>query len=243
MQILRRAYQRSISLRVYVNGQLKVTAGRLMSDKQILEFLTEKQDWIETAQREHQQIRQQYKPKLFREGESFMYLGFDLPLTKVSRPTQKTAVKFKFSQNTLLCHFNEELLKVFDDNSQSAEYNKALRKCYEKAGRKWLEHRVDFWSQKMQLFSRRLSYRSQKTRWGSCSSQGDISLNWRLVAAPLPVLDYVVIHELSHLQHRDHSASFWRLVSQYDSNYKYHRKWLRQHIWEFDFLAKDSELF
>ena len=74
----------------------------------------------------------------------------------------------------------------------------------------------------------RVSVRKQKTRWGSCSSKGNISLNFLLVRAPKDVMDYVIIHELCHRRHMNHSSSFWRLVETFDPNYRTHRKWLRE---------------
>ena len=145
-------------------------------------------------------------------------------------------VRFTFTKDELLgeCPSGKKRTQV--------ECQKALIKCYENAGRKWLMCRVELWQNEMRLFAKKISVRSQKTRWGSCSSEGCISLNWRLLAAPLPVMDYVVIHELAHLKFHDHSQQFWNLVAQYDSQYKYHRKWLREHQWAFDFLALKSEL-
>ena len=69
-----------------------------------------------------------------------------------------------------------------------------------------------------------------------------MSLNWRLIAAPVECLDYVVIHELSHLKYQNHSKSFWSLVERYSPHWKSHKKWLRDHQYDFDFLAKKSEL-
>lgn len=70
--------------------------------------------------------------------------------------------------------------------------------------------------------------KDQKTRWGSCSSKRNLNFNWRLIMAPEKVLDYVIIHELSHLQHMDHSAAFWQRVQQVMPDYQIYRKWLKE---------------
>jgi predicted metal-dependent hydrolase len=72
-----------------------------------------------------------------------------------------------------------------------------------------------------------LSIRSQSTRWASCSARGAMSFNWRLLLAPEPVLDYVVWHEVCHLQIRDHSPRFWALVEQRCPGWREQRDWLR----------------
>ena len=75
----------------------------------------------------------------------------------------------------------------------------------------------------------RVSIKEQKSRWGSCSRKGNLNFNWRLLLAPLPVLDYVVTHELAHLRELNHSPRFWQLVARGCPDYLVHRRWLRQH--------------
>lgn len=74
-----------------------------------------------------------------------------------------------------------------------------------------------------------IAVRDQKSRWGSCSSKGTLSFNYRLVLAPPEVLDYVVVHELCHLTHMDHSKEFWSMVASILPDYKIRRKWLKDH--------------
>lgn len=73
----------------------------------------------------------------------------------------------------------------------------------------------------------RVSIKEQKSRWGSCSRRGNLNFNWRLLLAPLPVLDYVVVHELCHLKELNHSERFWRLVARGCPDYQTYRRWLR----------------
>lgn len=234
VKVRRKAFMRRLSMHIFMNGTIKITAGKLVSAKQILKFLNEHKNWISKVQSENLELRQKYPPKHFVEGELFPYLGGQIPLRSVKG--RYKVLKFIFFADHLRCEIPQ------GKNYQYEDYRRALLRCYEKAGRRWLSCRVEFWAQKMNSFPQKVSVRSQKTRWGSCSSEGHISLNWRLLAAPLPVLDYVVIHELAHLTHQNHSNKFWMLVEQFDSRYKYNRNWLRKNQWAFDFLAKKSEL-
>jgi predicted metal-dependent hydrolase len=81
----------------------------------------------------------------------------------------------------------------------------------------------------------RVSVKEQKSRWGSCSRAGNLNFNWRLLLAPLPVLDYVVVHELAHLAEHNHGPRFWALVAAVCPDYRPHRRWLREHGHELSF--------
>jgi predicted metal-dependent hydrolase len=75
----------------------------------------------------------------------------------------------------------------------------------------------------------RIQIRDQRSRWGSCSTRGTLSFNWRLVLAPFDVLDYVVVHELCHLREPNHSRRFWNLVEERRPEWRSHRDWLHEH--------------
>ncbi len=78
----------------------------------------------------------------------------------------------------------------------------------------------------------RLTLRDQKSRWGSCSSKGTLSFNWRLVLAPHDVLDYVVVHEVCHLVELHHGPDFWALLAKRRPGYEESKRWLDDHGWE-----------
>ena len=79
---------------------------------------------------------------------------------------------------------------------------------------------------------KRITIRDTRSRWGSCSTTGTLSFSWRLALAPREVLDYVVVHELCHLRHHDHSRRFWALVGEAWPQYREHKAWLDNHGWE-----------
>lgn len=104
-----------------------------------------------------------------------------------------------------------------------------LEKRYRAAARVQFEQRCAYYRQYTGGSYTSVTIRDQKTRWGSCSSRGTLSFNYRLIFAPPPVLDYVVVHELCHLTHMNHSKEFWSMVGSIMPEYKIHRKWLREH--------------
>jgi predicted metal-dependent hydrolase len=105
----------------------------------------------------------------------------------------------------------------------------AIERFYRRAARAEIEPRLDRAAALAGVRYRDLSIRAQRTRWASCSSTGHMSFNWRLLLAPESVLDYVVWHEVCHLQILDHSRRFWALLERHWPRYREDREWLRRH--------------
>lgn len=104
-----------------------------------------------------------------------------------------------------------------------------LEKRYRNSARTTFEKRVAYYHQFTGGEYHTITIRDQKSRWGSCSSRGTLSFNYRLIFAPPKVLDYVVVHELCHLTHMDHSKNFWNMVEQIMPEYKTYKTWLKEH--------------
>jgi predicted metal-dependent hydrolase len=104
----------------------------------------------------------------------------------------------------------------------------ALEAWYRRRARAEVEPRLDAACARAGTSYTRLSIRAQRTRWASCSSTGAMSFNWRLLLAPPEILDYVVEHEVAHLEVLDHSPRFWRLLGSRSPGYREHERWLRR---------------
>ena len=111
---------------------------------------------------------------------------------------------------------------------------------YQREGEARLREALEACGRRMRLAPKAVRISAQKSLWGSCSDSGRISLNWRLIAAPPEVLEYVVIHELAHLRHLNHSPAFWRLVSRFCPDCKKHEQWLKKNSHAMDFLLPAS---
>lgn len=96
-----------------------------------------------------------------------------------------------------------------------------------KRARDILLDRTELWAKNMGISFGRMTIRDQRSRWGSCSSQGNLNFNWRLVLAPPAVLDYVVVHELCHRLEMNHSKRFWSHVEHWFPDYRAARAWLK----------------
>lgn len=103
------------------------------------------------------------------------------------------------------------------------------RRRYMELARDLFTRKAAWYASIMHVSYGRISIREQKTRWGSCSSKGNLNFNWRLIFAPEAVLDYIVIHELAHRREMNHSQAFYRIVASVMPDYKEQQKWLRDH--------------
>lgn len=161
-------------------------------------------------------------------------------------------VPLRMSENFLQSMFQERedwILSRYEEMQEKKKHlmvspyspkeKEEIKKRYIKAAREYFPKRVEhfvreiYW-EKEELFPETglpftgISIREQKTRWGSCSSSGMLSFNWKLMLAPPGILDYVVVHELCHFRHMNHSADFWNMVGEIIPDYKERRKWLAE---------------
>jgi predicted metal-dependent hydrolase len=109
------------------------------------------------------------------------------------------------------------------------ELRKALETWYRRQARTEVAVRLDAAVTRAGRSYTSLQIRGQRTRWASCSTSGAMSFNWRLLLAPAEILDYVVEHEVAHLDVQDHSPRFWRLLASRSPRWREHEAWLRRH--------------
>ena len=158
-------------------------------------------------------------------GDTVPYLGQDLELVKRENHSGVGSVTLEGN-----------MLAVSPGLFKNGILELALEQWYRTEAAKMINERADKLSSQMGISYRRIVIRGQKTRWGSCSHKKNLSFNWKLIMAPEPVIDYVIIHELTHLKEMNHSKRFWELVAQYCPRWREYKKWLKQH--EADLTAK-----
>ncbi len=146
-----------------------------------------------------------------------LFLGGEYEITRIVDAAARPSVKF----------FADRFYVTVADDSREA-FLLPLIKWYRRQARDIITRRAEEFGKKLGLDYNRICIKDQKTRWGSCSSLKNLNFNWRLIMAPVKVIDYIVIHELIHLAEMNHSPKFWRLVESYCPDYKEHRKWLRE---------------
>lgn len=125
-------------------------------------------------------------------------------------------------------YLKQSKLPSAPDSEPKSPHTLALEKRYRDAAKEYIPKRVEYYHAFTGGQYTKITIRDQKTRWGSCSSNGTLSFSFRLMMAPPRILDYVVVHELCHLTHMSHSKEFWNMVETILPDYKEHRKWLKE---------------
>ena len=205
-----RTKRKTIALIVERDGRLIVRAPMRIKDEKILEFVRQKEKWILSKQEKARALYPPFLPKEYVNGEGFWYLGkiHRLQWTENEKPLLHMNGNFRLSKKAA-----DKAPIVFE-------------KWYREQAYQIISERVQWVAAKHGFTYKQVKITSARTRWGSCNSKGTLSFAWRLVMAPMPVIDYVVVHELVHLKTQNHSKDYWSKVRLIMPDYKNRIDWL-----------------
>ena len=216
------ARRRSFQIRLLSATEIVVTAPAGASSDKAAEILHSKSTWILRQLKRLAAAAADSTNSSLAHGATLLFRGEPHSLLLLADGRKKPHVTYA------PCSITVHLSELVGEPGHPLVMQ-SLKKWYLSAAQSTLLERLTYWSGQIGVQPQRLSLRDQKTRWGSCSSRGGISLNWRLIMAPPPVIDYLVIHELCHLRHPNHSPAYWREVACWCPDFRQHRQWLRQH--------------
>ncbi|MGE5084792.1 MAG: M48 family metallopeptidase [Bacillota bacterium] len=236
VEVHRKAFRRSLSIYLYPNKPIKVVANKITSQKTIVDFLMAKKDWIEKNFEKFADLADRFPDKKIKAFEKFPFLGKERDLKVVITLNKKSFVSV--TEEQLLLHIPRNQWSAETSISEHPTALAEIRHFYKREAVKFLSERVQFWSKEMNLHPSQVKFREQRTRWGSCSSKKIINLNWRLIVFGQEIIDYVIVHELAHLQHMNHSNHFWSLVEKYVANYQEVMGSLKQSQYLVEFLSE-----
>lgn len=206
-----RSRRRTIAILVQRDGKVVVRAPLSAPEIWIRQFVESKAGWISAKKAEAAKMAPGTANK-FSAREGFLFLGQEYALNVV--PGQRAALRFEQG--------------FFLSKNHLPAAPALFESWYRAAARRVLGERVRLYAEQFGLRYAKIRITGARTRWGSCSSTGTLSFSWRLVMAPLEVVDYVVLHELAHLKVQNHSAAFWAEVARMLPQYKLRRDWLKQ---------------
>ncbi len=205
-----RSNRRTLSISINENAELIVRAPHLLSMNKIHDFINEKKKWVNKQQKI---INNRLSDSAFDKDMALM-LGSLYP------------IKIKTDQSEKLTFNGEEFLACSSDQEL---IHSSLKKWYKKKFREVAIPRLTYFADQYNLSVNQVRIKEQKTLWGSCSSRNNINLNYLLIMAPMNVIDYVIIHELAHTIHRNHSSHFWKTVESMMPNFKEAKTWLKDY--------------
>jgi len=226
-ELTRSAKRKTIALSVR-QGRVIVKAPWYATANFIEGFITSKLAWIEhklALQKEHQSKRLY----LFEPDSNVLYFG-DIYRLVINTEIQSSS-QFNQSTSTLILTTNSRVKQSHADeyDGLKAKIKQQINNIYKEKANDYLVSRFDEIVQNTDFTPSSLKIRKYTARWGSCDNKGRISLNSWLMACPKWVIDYVIIHELCHLVHFDHSPKFWQLVEKYCPDFKLAKQWLHSY--------------
>jgi predicted metal-dependent hydrolase len=206
-----RSHRRTIALEVTPDATLIVRAPHRVSHTSIEEMIQQKSTWI-LRKLDEMKKRPASPCHEYAEGETFLFLGRSYPLQIVE------------NGNTIIergdrLHVSATLLP---------DIRNQIKRWYIEEARKEIPSRCMWFSMKTGHIPTSIRITDARQRWGSCTHKGGLNFSWRLIQAPMEIVDYVVVHELVHISQPDHSKKFWNKVQEILPDYERRRKWLRE---------------
>ena len=205
---IKRSNRRSISIEITREGKLVVKAPYLIPKIIIENFVNRKRNWILKHLKKYSSKRTGKREYV--EDEEFLYLG----------------KKYNLHYGSYTEISVSDIGKLHIPIATKFRAEKEIELFYRKTAMELITKRVEVNAKMMKLSYGAITFSDTKSKWGTCTYHNNLQFNWRLIMAPLEVVDYVIVHELTHITHKNHSRKFWNNVSFYKPAYKQHRKWL-----------------
>ena len=214
---IQRTERRKTATLQIVDGKLTVVVPSRFSDKQVSDLVDSRLERIQRTIANQEKILSRTETE-FVSGHGFKYLGRTYRLKVYRNGTGQTALR-----NGRL-----EVWTSRNAKEKSNDIKQSLIDWYQRRAEEKFQERLKVYQKKVGISVSSLRLKDMKTKWGSCTSKGKITLNWRLIFAPTRIIDYVVVHELCHLVCHDHSRRFWSKVMRLLPDYESRREWLKQ---------------
>ncbi len=214
--------KRTIAFQIEAPAALRITAPTRTSYASIMKALAQHNAWLASRLRAFQKVQPSVLPRRYTDGGIIRYLGHDYHLHIICDASKTQGCTIRPRRMTVTVA--DETLS---EKALAEEVKLEIKLWLKKRAKKVLKKRLDLWAKTLGLHYQSLSITGPERRWGSCSARNDIRLNWRLIMAPLSLIDYVAVHELCHIAQKNHGPRFWHLVAEAIPDYLARRKKLR----------------
>lgn len=199
------------------DGRVLVRAPLTVPDERVEDIIERKLYWIYKNLAEWRDLNATRVLREYHNGEGFLYLGRSYRLFLVADQKELLALK-----NGRFC-----LRRDLVEQGEIEAAKSAFRDFYIFRGVERITQRVKYYAPKTGIAQPNIDVRELGTRWASCSPTGNLAFNWKCMMAPLTIIDYIVVHELCHFHHLDHTEAFWNEVDKVMPDYDERKEWLR----------------
>lgn len=215
--------RKTMEIAVEPPNNITVTAPIGTTEDEILKKVESKGSWL--IQKIYSFKHMNYIPieRDFVNGESFMYLGRNYSLQ--IELNSESGLRGKKPEVKL--YRGKFIVKA--NNKNEEDIKKAMEQWYRNRAKEVIETRVKYYQRFFNIEPMDIRIKEQKKRWGSCTSKNELLFNWRCIMAKSNALDYIVVHEMCHMYHKDHSKEFWELVASVLPDYELRKEWLRNY--------------
>ena len=215
VEVIRTDRKKSAS--IHLQGDLvKVNVPMTLSDRRIRDLVIKRTSWIKRKLQE-QSNRPIPAPREYISGETLTYLGKNYRLNVLIGEQPSVKLRRGYVEVTL----------PNTDVDPKTTVHSLLQDWYRSHAQKRLEEKTLRLAKIIGVNPSSVTVKNYKSRWGSCSPEGDISYNWRIILAPQSIVDYVIVHELCHILEHNHSSSYWKHVEHHVPNWREYREWLK----------------
>lgn len=221
-----RKKRKTIGIKITPEGEVIITSPFNVSEETILNIIKSKEKWIKTKLQLFIQ-NSSYKNRNFKTGEKISYMGRELEVRIINENQIELLMNSKLNNNIVKILNEKVIVCVNNKYNREDIIREYIIKFYKTEAERVLKERTLYYSKILSVSPKIITIKDQKTLWGSCSSRGNINYNYRLIMAPMNIIDYVVVHELSHLIHMNHSKEYWRTVEEVLPDYKERKQWLK----------------
>ena len=216
--------RKTMEIRIEPPDIVKVINPLGVSQEKIMEVIEERGKWIIEKIYHFEQINYRRIKREFVSGESLMYLGKDYSLdVEIDRDIKTPEVKLYRGRFIIRAGNNDK--KIIRDS---------MEKWYRKKAEEVIKEKIKYYQRFFSSTPKEVKIKEQKKRWGSCTHDNKLLFNWRIVMAKSDVLNYIVVHEMCHMCHKDHSKNFWNLVSSILPHYEKSKEWLNNYGFKMD---------
>ena len=213
-----RSRRRTLAITVEPSERVMVRAPLSLPPQKILELVEQKADWIVSKLLFWQEAQRKKREQESAQGKSLLYLGEYYRL--------QTTTMAGLKRDKVQLADGKIIVTVGEETPQRVE--KALKKWYYERAQEFVERRVAYYGRFFRKTPLAIRVKEQKKRWGSCTFDNKLLFNWRCIMATEQAFDYVIVHELCHMPHKNHSRSFWEAVEAILPEYRLQKKWLKE---------------